>query len=199
MYKLEKLNYSYDSLEPIIDTHTLGLHYYYHAKDYLDKLNKLLENVHYDFRYLLEELIYHINDFPKIIHEDLLFYLGGVLNHDLYFKSISPKPEMPNINLMKQLKKDFGTYENFKNQLLNKSLKFKGSGYVFLVIDKKKLKIITLSNQESPYFYNMIPLLAIDLWEHAYYINYENRKEDYIKKIISFLNYQNANSFFSEF
>ena len=91
MYQLPELNYSFDELEPYIDTHTVGLHYHKHEQNYLNKLNQLLIKNNYDYHYSLDELIYHINEFPKNDWDDILFNLGGVLNHNLYWKSMSPK------------------------------------------------------------------------------------------------------------
>lgn len=193
MYKLEKLNYSYDELEPYIDSHTLGLHHNKHQKNYLKKLNELLIKNNYDFRYTLEELPKHIMEFNENDREDILFNLGGVINHNIYFKSISPNKELPSIFMNSLIINSFGNYENFIKELKQKAMSLKGSGYTYLVLDKGKLKIINLFNQDNPYNYNLIPLLAIDLWEHAYYINYENKKDIYIDNLLEILDFKNAN------
>ena len=193
MYKLEKLNYSYDELEPYIDWHTLGLHHNKHQKNYLKKLNELLIKNNYDFRYTLEELSKHIMEFNENDREDILFNLGGVINHNIYFKSISPNKELPSIFMNSLIINSFGNYENFIKELKQKAMSLKGSGYTYLVLDKGKLKIINLFNQDNPYNYNLIPLLAIDLWEHAYYINYENKKDIYIDNLLEILDFKNTN------
>ncbi len=193
MYKLEKLNYSYDELEPYIDSHTLGLHHNKHQKNYLKKLNELLMKNNYDFRYTLEELPKHILEFNENDREDILFNLGGVINHNIYFKSISPNKELPSIFMNSLIINSFENYENFIKELKQKAMSLKGSGYTYLVLDKGKLKIINLFNQDNPYNYNLIPLLAIDLWEHAYYINYENKKDIYIDNLLEILDFKNAN------
>lgn len=193
MYKLEKLNYSYDELEPYIDSHTLGLHHNKHQQNYLKKLNELLIKNNYDFRYTLEELPKHIMEFNENDREDILFNLGGVINHNIYFKSISPNKELPSIFMNSLIINSFENYENFIKELKQKAMSLKGSGYTYLVLDKGKLKIINLFNQDNPYNYNLIPLLAIDLWEHAYYINYENKKDIYIDNLLEILDFKNAN------
>lgn len=193
MYKLEKLNYSYDELEPYIDSHTLGLHHNKHQQNYLKKLNELLIKNNYDFRYTLEELPKHIMEFDENDREEILFNLGGVINHNIYFKSISPNKELPSIFMNSLIINSFGNYENFIKELKQKAMSLKGSGYTYLVLDKGKLKIINLFNQDNPYNYNLIPLLAIDLWEHAYYINYENKKDIYIDNLLEILDFKNAN------
>ena len=100
MYLLTNLPYEYDFLEPYIDTHTLGLHKNKHQKNYLSKLNQLLMENNYNFNYPIEELYQHIDEFPLSSREDILFNLGGVINHDIYFDSMSSKREEPNILLI---------------------------------------------------------------------------------------------------
>lgn len=178
MYTLFDLPYSYQDLEPFIDIHTMGLHYLKHTLGYLNKLNELLIKENYDFRYNLEELIYHISEFSS--KDDILFNLGGVLNHNLYFYSMSNYHTMPSIEVMKKINDKFGSYDYFWNKFKEVALKLKGAGYTFVVLKNNDLDIINLSNQENPLLYGMIPLFCIDLWEHAYYLNYNNDKSKYI-------------------
>lgn len=178
MYTLFDLPYSYQDLEPFIDTHTMGLHYLKHTLGYLNKLNELLIKENYDFRYSLEELIYHISEFS--LKDDILFNLGGVLNHNLYFYSMSNYHTMPSVEVMKKINDKFGSYDNFWNRFKEVALKLKGSGYTFVVLKNNDLAIINLSNQENPLLYGMVPLFCIDLWEHSYYLNYNNDKSKYI-------------------
>lgn len=200
MYHLPDLPYLYQDLEPYIDTHTMGLHYEKHTKNYLNKLNELLKKNNYDYRYSLEELIHHINDFPSVAKENILFNLGGVLNHILYFNGMSPKPKRPTGNLKNELEKQFGSYENFWNLFKKKAMELKGSGYTFLILDKnKKLNIINLPNQETPFMYGLVPLFNIDLWEHAYYINYENEKMRYLDNFQKIADFKNADKIFSRY
>lgn len=181
MYKLPKLPYLFQDLEPFIDTHTIGLHYHKHEQNYLNKLNELLLKNNYDYRYNINELIYHINEFPASIHEDLLFNLGGVLNHNLYWKGISPNPTKPVGKFKIQLEKTFGNYEDFWRNFKEKALSLKGSGYTFLILKRNgELDIINTSNQDTPLSLGHLPLFTIDLWEHAYYLNYENDKARYL-------------------
>lgn len=182
MYKLPKLPYLFQDLEPYIDTHTMGLHYHKHHQNYLNQLNTLLMKNKYDYRYSLEELIFHINEFPTQDRENILFNLGGVLNHNLYWQSISPnKANKPIGKLKMHLERKYGSYEKFWNTLKQKALELKGSGYTFLVLKRDgELDIINTSNQQTPLSFGYLPLFNIDLWEHAYYINYENEKPRYI-------------------
>lgn len=199
MYRLNPLPYDYDALEPFIDTHTLGLHYNKHQYNYLKNLNNLLENNNYNFKYNIEEISLHLNEFKRKDINDIVYNLGGVLNHASYFRSMSPTKTKPNDELSEELNKTFGSLENFKKLFKESALNIKGSGYTFLIINQaKKLQIINLLNQDSPYFYNMIPLLTLDMWEHAYYINYKNRKDDYIDNFLEILDFSLANNVYEE-
>lgn len=193
MYKINDLPYDYDALEPFIDTHTLGLHYNKHQKNYLKKLNELLIKNDYNFNYSIEELPKYVSMFNDDDIENILFNLGGIINHNLYFDSISPKKEEPNILLKNKINNNFGSYDNFKKLFKESALSLKGSGYTFLVLNNGNLKIVNLPNQENPYSYNLIPLITLDLWEHAYYINYENKKDLYIDNFFEIINFHSAN------
>lgn len=191
MYKEQKLKYSYDDLEPYIDVHTLGLHHDKHYLSYLTKLNQILLRNHFDFSIPKEEIIYHLQAFPKKDVVDLLFNLGGVVNHEMYFSNLGRYRSMPEGDLLRTIERTFGSYETFKTSFIEKALELKGSGYTFLVYnDQKELMIINLPNQEMPNLYHLHPLIVIDMWEHSYYINYENRKRDYLENIFSVLNYE---------
>ena len=196
MYKLSLLPYGYSSLEPFIDTHTLGLHKRKHQQNYLNKLNELLIKNNYDFRYSLIELTKHLNQFNVEDRGDILYNLGGVINHDLYFNSMSEKPQKPNNILMNKIIDTFGSFSNFKSELKKHALSIKGSGYTFLVLKNNQLKIINLLNQDNPYSNNLIPLIALDMWEHAYYINYQKNKDIYINNFLEIIDFTFANRFF---
>ena len=198
MYKLCVLPYSYSSLEPFIDTHTMGLHYNKHLKNYLNKLNDLLIKNDYNFKYKLELLGYHLDEFKENDREDILFNLGGVINHIVYFSSISESLVLPSSDLMNKILKYFRTFDNFKKLFKESALKLKGSGYTYLVMDKdKNLFIKNFLNQDCPYFYEFIPLLCIDLWEHAYYINYENKRDLYIDNFFNIIDFDMANKMYA--
>ena len=199
MYKLPNLAYQYQDLEPYIDTHTMGLHYNKHEKNYLNKLNALLIQNNYDFRYGLVELLYHIDEFNISDQEDITFNLGGVLNHNLYWKSIgSNNRQLPIGKLKQAIDLKYKTFDNFFEEFKNKALSLKGSGYTFLVTnDKKQLDIINLPNQTTPFSLGYIPLFNIDMWEHAYYLNYNNDKSKYIDNFREIADFTNANSIFN--
>lgn len=192
MYKLPILPYLYQGLEPFIDTHTMALHYHGHEQAYLDNLNNILKKNNFNSKYDLIELSYHINEFPIVDRENLLFNLGGVLNHNLYWKSMSKDNKLPTGLLINKINSQYGGYEEFWDLFNKRALSLKGSGYTVLVLKKDgDLDIVNFFNQDIPYLYEYIPLFNIDLWEHAYYLNYKNDKAKYInnfKKVADFTN-----------
>lgn len=200
MYEIPNLKYSYDDLEPDIDSRTVKIHYEKHHHGYLDNLNKVLNSINYDYRYSLEELVEKIDSFPLEVRGDILFNAGGVLNHNLYWLSMSPhKNNIPEGKLKAAIDEEYGSFENFKNEFIKTATLLKGSGYTFLVINHdKKLEIINTSNQETPYLYGLIPIMTIDLWEHAYYLLYQNRRGEYIKNFFNIVDFVETNKFYEK-
>lgn len=196
MYRLNSLPYEYDELEPYIDTHTLGLHKNKHERNYLNKLNDLLIKNNYDFGYSLYDLVMNIDNFNFSDVDDILFNLGGVINHEIYFNSMSSKRVMPNDNLSVLIDSKFGSFDGFKDEFKKSALSIKGSGYTFLVLDGNDLKVINLLNQDNPISYGYIPLIGLDMWEHAYYINYQNKKDLYIDNFFDVIDFSLANQIF---
>ncbi len=195
MYQLPKLPYLYQDLEPYLTAHTIGLHYHKHHQNYLNKLNAILNKLNYNKPYTLNELPYHLNEFPLNVREDLLFNLGGVLNHNLYWKSMNSSIRKSPVGRLKQyIEKHFGTYENFWKLFKEKALSLKGSGYTFLVLTPNNtLEIINTKNQDLPQLLNYIPLFTVDMWEHAYYLTYENDKAKYLDNFEEIADFSYAN------
>lgn len=190
MYKVEKLPYDYSALEPYIDTRTIGIHYNNHYMGYLKKLNKLLDDQNFSYQYPLYELPKHIEEFPIKVRGEILYNAGGVLNHELYFKNMSPnKNTKPKGILKEAIDSKYGSFENFKKEFIRNAMVLAGSGYTFLVVKNKKLEIINMTNQETPYTYDMIPIMTIDLWEHAYYLKYQNNKEAYVNNFFEIVDF----------
>lgn len=199
MYQLNPLPFSYEELEPFLKTHAIALHYQKHQKNYLKKLNSLLITNNYDFQKPIENLYKTYNEFPTKVIPNLLFNLGGIINHDLFWHTINPHQKMPpNSLLLDSINHYYKNMENFKNQFNQEALNLKGSGYVFLVkTSPKEIKILSLPNQDSPLLYGYTPLLCIDMWEHAYYLNYQNNKQEYLDNFWDIVNFNYANQFFT--
>ena len=136
MYKSVILPYNYGDLEPVLNSETINVHYNKHYLGYLEKLNKILNDINYDYRYTKEELVSHIEEIPIDVRDDVLYNLGGVLNHELYFYSMSNnKVNVPIGALRKKIIDEYGTIENFKDQFIKTANKLVGSGYTFLVLN----------------------------------------------------------------
>lgn len=188
MYTLMELPYSYDALEPDISELTLELHFNNHYKKYVTNLNRLVKDVAVP----LEMIPSNIDKYPLEIRGDVLYNAGGVLNHELYFNSMSRFKSLPGGKLLKKINDIFGSFNNFKNEFISNAKSLVGSGYTFLVFYNGNLMIINLPNQETPLSYNMIPLFTIDLWEHAYYLDYKNDRDKYIENFFNKANFDYA-------
>lgn len=191
MYKKIVLNYN--SLEPVIDLETLNLHYNKHYQKYLDNLNKLVGN----YSGSVEDIIKNIDEFDLSKRGDILYNAGGVFNHELYFFSMDDEPFKEN-KLVRDLVKQYGSFDNFKQEFIKIASKLVGSGYTFLVLNDKKFDIVNMPNQEVPYTYGMVPLLALDLWEHSYYLKYKNNRDIYINNFFSIINFDKAQQIYEK-
>ena len=198
MHTLMKLTFSFEDLEPFIDTHTIGLHYLKHQASYLSSLNKIFEK--YNFDYEIEGLYNHLDMIDNEDINDVIFYLGGVVNHNIYWESINPyNKELPQGKLLEKINLKYKDMDNFWEKIKKLVSNLKGSGYVFLVKTKDgEVDLITTSNQDNPLLYGLIPLFTIDLWEHAYYINYENDKLKYLESFKTIANFKYANNIFNK-
>ena len=195
----EKIKLDYISLEPYIDDRTLDIHYNKHYQKYLDNLNRLLREGDYKFSSIYD-LIENIDSINLNDRGEILFNLGGVINHSLYFYDMSDRG---NINPIGRIKDDidiyFNTYNEFKSEFKKSAMNLQGSGYTFLVLDdNKNLKIINTSNQDTPYYYGFVPIITLDLWEHAYYLKYQNRKDEYIDAWFNLIDFKKINKLYEE-
>lgn len=186
--------YLYQDLEPFLDTHTIGLHYHKHQQNYFNNLNKILIKDNYDYKYNINELIYHLNEFPVNDRQDILYNLGGVLNHNLYWKSMNPKLQKePTGKLKQKIDLKYKNLDNFWKEFKKTALALKGAGYTFLVLrNDGELDIINTFNQDTPLSFGFLPLFTIDMWEHAYYLNYKNEKSKYVDNFKEIADFSNA-------
>ena len=198
MYKQMPLEY--ESLEPFISDRTLDIHYNKHYLNYLNKLNNLLEKVGYKGNLAKEEMVKQIDVFNIKDRGEILYNLGGVLNHELYFKNMSDKKNnLPVDEIKKAITNQYGSFDEFKKEFIKTSKELVGSGYTFVVINSsKKLDIINLPNQDTPYMFDLVPIMALDLWEHAYYLDYQNRRDEYINNFFSIIDFEKINEIYKE-
>lgn len=186
----EKIKLDYSSLEPVIDDRTLDLHYNIHYQNYTNKLNKLLKEINYNYKYSPEYLAQNIDIIDMKSRNEILYNLGGYLNHSLYFYNLTDKKEEIPEPLLKEINKYFGSFIEFKKQFIDMAKELKGSGYTFLVLDRNnKLRIVNMSNQDTPYYYEFIPIMTIDIWEHSYYLKYTYNKEEYLNNIFNIIDF----------
>jgi len=182
-YQLPKLDYAYDALEPSIDAKTMEIHYTKHHQVYINNLNDVLGRYPLYADNKLEDLIRDL-DILKMDEKDKIMLQnngGGHLNHSLFWKILGPKKDIDQA-LKKEIIDTFDSYDQFKVLFSEVGMKRFGSGWVWLVRnDMGKLEVYSLPNQDSPYMKNHTPILALDVWEHAYYLKYQNRRAEYIQ------------------
>ena len=191
------LGYEYHSLEPYIDEQTMIIHHDKHYQTYADKLNTALEK-HPEINIEnAEELLKDLNQIPEDIRTAVKNNGGGFVNHSFFF-SILKKDITINGKILEEIKKNFTDFENFRTKFSEQALAVFGSGWLWLVLNNKKLEIISTPNQDSPISEGKIPLLVIDLWEHAYYLKYQNRRAEYIANFFNVINWDKINEILAD-
>jgi Fe-Mn family superoxide dismutase len=179
---LPPLPYAENALEPVITAKTIGFHYGKHHKAYVDNLNKLVAGTEYASQ-SLEKII--VNTAGQMERAAIFNNAAQVWNHTFYWKSLSPKGGgEPPASLAQKIAASFGSVDACKKELANAAVTQFGSGWSWLVLDGGTLKVVKTSNAEVPLTKGMKPLLAIDVWEHAYYLDYQNRRADYVAAVL---------------
>lgn len=195
-HELPTLEYSHDALEPFIDAKTMEIHHSKHHQAYADKLNAALEKHPELQEKSVEELLSNLSSIPNEIRVAVQNNGGGVLNHNIFF-SILKKDISCTGEIAEAIDKTFGSFDKFKNQFSDAALTQFGSGWAWLVIDKeKKLHIMKTPNQNSPVSEGLTPILGIDIWEHAYYLKYQNKRPEYITQFFNVINWEKVNERF---
>jgi len=180
-FTLPPLPYPADSLEPYIDKMTMEIHHDRHHKAYVDNANKALEGQAALQKLSVEQLLRDINKVPESIRPAVTNNAGGHANHTMFWeimaKGAGGKPSGP---LADEIAKSFGDVAAFQQQLKQAAVGRFGSGWAWLVLADGKLQIVSTANQDSPYMKNQMPILGVDVWEHAYYLKYQNKRPDYV-------------------
>ncbi len=189
MFLLPKLPYSYDALEPYIDAKTMELHHSKHHQTYVDKLNTALEATEWADK-TIEEVLQNLSSLPEDKRTAVQNNGGGHYNHSLFWELMVPGGEnSPSGELSDRIKVSFDSFEEFKKQFASAGAARFGSGWVWLLKDGNGVKIISTPNQDSPIMNGIKPLLGLDVWEHAYYLKYQNRRPEYIENWWSVVNW----------
>lgn len=179
MYTLPDLPYAYNALEPYIDEETMHIHHDKHHAAYIKNLNDALAGTFENIS--VEELLTKLQEVPEGIRTKVKNNAGGHANHSMFWTMMSPVKSSPSGKLLEALNASFGSVEKFQEQFSAASLNRFGSGWAWLVVDGGKLAIMDTANQDSPVSEGKTPVLALDVWEHAYYLKYRNMRADYIK------------------
>lgn len=196
LFELPPLPYEYSALDPAIDALTMEIHHDKHHAAYVANLNKALENQPELQGKSIEALLNDLDVIPEAVRTAIRNNGGGHANHSLYWQILTPGgSKSPNGQFEKALLTEFGTFDKFSELFSSAGLTRFGSGWAWLVADPAgKLKLYSTANQDSPLSQGDIPLLAMDVWEHAYYLKYQNRRADYIKAFMSVVNWDVVSS-----
>lgn len=195
---LPKLPYSYDALEPYMDAKTVEIHYSKHHQTYCDKLNLALEKHPSLSDKKVEELLVNLDKVPKDIQNAVRNFGGGFVNHNMFWECMSNHSKsVPKGKVIEKINKDFGSFDEFRKQFTQHATTLFGSGYTWLVLSDGKLEIINTKDQDSPLSLGKKPILVIDVWEHAYYLKYQNRRAEFIEAWWSLINWKKVEENFT--
>jgi len=201
-YELPRLPYGYDDLEPFIDSETMKIHHQKHHQSYVDGLNKSLEEVGSASHPLyITSVLSDLKQIPELGRENINFFGGGFENHRLFWETMTPNGDgNPGGKIEDAIDVYFDNFENFKKVFSEKAITIQGSGWCWLVFNStyQKIEILTTPNQTSPWTVQKIPLLGLDVWEHAYYLKYQNKRPDYVQAWWNVVNWDYVGNRFSE-
>jgi superoxide dismutase, Fe-Mn family len=198
MHTLPQLPYGYDALEPSIDKMTMEIHHTKHHQAYINNLNAALEKYPELQEKSVEDLLMDINAVPEDIKQVVINNAGGHANHSFFWQILAPNGKTLDGELAPKLEEVFGGVEQFKTKFAEVATKRFGSGWTWLVVNKEsKLEIISTANQDSPLMQGMRPILGLDVWEHAYYLKYQNKRPEYIQNFWNIVNWEKVNEFYT--
>ena len=197
-FKLPDLPYDYDALQPYIDEQTMRVHHDKHHAGYTTKLNNAIEGTDLENQGIVE-ILNRISKHSTAVRNNG----GGYYNHDLFWKVMSPKGGgEPSGELADAIKQEFGSFDEFKKKFSDAAATQFGSGWAWLVVDNGKLKVGSTANQDNPLMdaveLNGVPILGLDVWEHAYYLKYQNKRPEYIENWWSVVNWNEVSKRFKD-
>lgn len=180
MFELPALPYDFAALEPHIDAKTMEIHHDKHHATYVKNLNDALQGHEAWQHRSIEDILQHLDELPDDIRTKVQNNGGGHYNHSLFWTSLSPNKSEPSAELLETINKQFSNLDGLKEQLAATATGRFGSGWAWLCMEGDKLEICSTANQDSPLSQGHAPLLGVDVWEHAYYLHYQNRRPDYL-------------------
>lgn len=198
-FTLPDLPYDYDALEPHIDERTMKIHHTKHHQGYTNKLNAAIEG--HEFADLaIEEILQRINEVPQDIRQNVINNGGGYANHKLFWTILSPNGGgSPDGAIGEAINSEFDSFDNFKNQFNDAATGRFGSGWAWLCVKSGgDLEVLSTPNQDSPYMNGLTPIMGLDVWEHAYYLHYQNRRGDYVSNFWNIVNWDQVNENFAD-
>jgi Fe-Mn family superoxide dismutase len=195
LHKLPELSYAYDALEPYFDKQTMEIHYTKHHQTYVDKLNAALEG-HEDLQNKgVEDLLKDLAAVPDSIRTAVKNHGGGHFNHSFFWPMLRKETSLGG-DVAQAINSAFGSFDAFRDKFSNAAGLLFGSGWAWLVWSNNELQIMTTANQDNPLSQGKTPILGIDVWEHAYYLKYQNRRPEYIKAFFTVINWNKVNEYF---
>nr|WP_141762744.1 superoxide dismutase [Staphylococcus sp. HMSC69H07] len=192
-FELPKLPYEADALEPHIDKETMEIHHDKHHNTYVTKLNSAVEGTDLESK-SIEEIIANLDSVPENIQTAVRNNGGGHLNHSLFWEFLTPNSEEKG-TVVDKIKEQWGSLDEFKKEFADKAAGRFGSGWAWLVVNNGKLEIVTTPNQDNPLTEGKTPILCIDVWEHAYYLKYQNKRPDYISAFWNVINWEKLTNY----
>jgi len=197
-FELPQLPYAYDALEPHIDKETMNIHHTKHHNTYITNVNAALEGNAELAAKSVEELVSNLDAVPEAIRTAVRNNGGGHANHSLFWTILSPNGGgEPSGELAEAINAKFGSYDSFKEEFAKAATTRFGSGWAWLVVNNGELEVTSTPNQDSPLMEGKTPILGLDVWEHAYYLNYQNRRPDYIASFWNLVNWDEVSKRFS--
>jgi len=198
-HALPALPYAFDALEPHFDAKTMEIHYSKHHQTYVDKLNAALDKHSALHDKTVEELVADLEMVPEDIRGAVRNHGGGHLNHSMFWQLLAPNAGgQPTGALLEAINKKFGSFDAFTTQFSDAASNRFGSGWAWLILDGKELAIVSTANQDNPITDGKTPILGLDVWEHAYYLKYQNKRPEYIKAFWSLINWREVEKRFTE-
>ncbi|MDT2582815.1 superoxide dismutase [Lactococcus garvieae] len=198
-YTLPELPYAYDALEPFFDEETMHLHHDKHHQTYVNNLNAAIEKHPEFFDKTVEELVAYLDRLPEDIRVAVRNNGGGHLNHTMFWEWLAPNAGgAPTGDIATAIDEAFGSFDDFKAEFKAAATGRFGSGWAWLVLDYGKLKVVSTANQDNPISDGQIPVLGLDVWEHAYYLKYHNVRPDYIEAFFNLINWDKVNELYAK-
>jgi len=196
-YELPALPYAYSALEPFIDAKTMEIHHSKHHQAYITKVNAALEGSGLE-NMPIDELCANLDEIPENIRAAVRNNGGGHANHSLFWKILSTEDSSPSSPLLEAINNTFGDMKGFETEFSNAAATRFGSGWAWLIKDEDgSVAVTSTPNQDNPIMDGKTPILGLDVWEHAYYLNYQNRRPDYIAAFFKIINWSEVSSLYN--